>query len=291
MAGVCLLCSSNDATTVQVGIRHDATVTILQCNGCGFVYQWPRPSESELREYYSSQYLAEYDQQVDDPEQTYRRIEPESHVRAQRLDALLGSSSDVLEVGCSAGAFLAAVQSRVSTVTGVEPGAAEREWARTRLGINVVGSIEEIGDRQFDLIALFHTLEHLLDPVAALRTLLARLKPGGRIVLEVPNVTDALLALYPVPAFPAFYYQRAHLSYFSIDTLAAAVASAGGTALISGVQRYDLSNHLWWLAKGEPGGQGRYDHVFDQAARDAYANALVKSGHADTLWAVVAASQ
>ena len=108
----------------------------------------------------------------------------------------------------------------------------------------------------------------------------------GKLVVEVPNVDDALVSVYRVPAYVRFYYQKAHLYYFSRETLANTFALAGLEGSIEGVQRYDLSNHLRWMLTGEPGGQGYYDELLSPAVREAYADALIQSGHSDTLWGV-----
>jgi hypothetical protein len=106
------------------------------------------------------------------------------------------------------------------------------------------------------------------------------------VVIEVPNVDDALVVLYRVPRYLAFYYQKAHLYYFSRSTLARTLELAGLRAKVDGIQRYDLGNHLRWMLTGEPGGQGYYDQVLPPSVHAAYGEALVRAGHGDTLWAV-----
>ena len=115
------------------------------------------------------------------------------------------------------------------------------------------------------------------------------LRPDGRLVIEVPNVDDALVAVYRIPAYLRFYYQKAHLYYFSAATLNRTFGEAGLEATIEGVQRYDLSNHIRWMLDGEPGGQGQYDHILTPSALVAYAESLINKGRADTLWAVAQA--
>ncbi|MEK7383781.1 MAG: hypothetical protein AAB262_10930 [Elusimicrobiota bacterium] len=62
---------------------------------------------------------------------------------------------------------------------------------------------------------------------------------------------------------------------------------AGAKAEVTGIQRYDLSNHLRWLETGKPGGMGFYKDVFTPAVDLAYRESLVRAGRADTLWAVI----
>jgi SAM-dependent methyltransferase len=284
-AGVCVLCGSTESREVQRGARYAPESAVRACAGCGLVFLWPRPTEAELAGYYAGDYRAEYDGVVS-PEATHQRVASEAGQRAERVRPLLRPGARVLDVGAGSGAFLEAVRPYVSCVLGVEPATAHRAWALERLGIPMVGDLGDIGDRSFDLIGLFHTLEHTLDPVAFIARLASHLAPGGRLAIEVPNVEDALVAVYSIPPFVRAYYQRAHLYYFSAATLAATVRKAGGDSEIIGIQRYDLSNHMRWMLAGEPGGQGYYKAILGDEAHDAYARGLIEAGHADTLWAV-----
>jgi SAM-dependent methyltransferase len=249
------------------------------------VFQWPRPPEAEVAVYYAGSYGVEYE--VPAMEDRYRGDVEEARVRAQRLRPFLDLHSRVLEVGSGSGAFLEAARPYAGAVTGVEPDMASRRFVTQRLGIDVYSQVEEVPPNlEFDLIAMFHVLEHLPDPPRSLKHLAQRLAPGGRLAVEVPNVDDALLTLYSVPAFASFYYQKAHLYYFSSTTLQIALGMAGLAGGIEGLQRYGLSNHLRWMLSGEPGGQGYYASVLSPSVEAAYAGALIRAGKADTLWAV-----
>ena len=250
------------------------------------MYLTPRPTPEALSAYYAEAYRREYEE-TSTPAQAYRAQLSEARARVERLRPLLRDDASVLELGCSSGAFLDSVRPFAGVVTGVEPGRADRDWARASLGLDVQPDLESLGDRTFDRIVLFHVLEHIIDPVGYLAAILRRLTPGGRVVVEVPNVDDALVGLYAVRAYLPFYWQKAHLCYFSAATLTRVVEQAGGRAEVAGVQRYDLSNHLRWMLAGAPGGQGFYRELLGTATDAAYREALVRAGRADTLWAVV----
>jgi 2-polyprenyl-3-methyl-5-hydroxy-6-metoxy-1,4-benzoquinol methylase len=284
MTQPCAACGAVESNIVQIGIRYSPEITVRRCVACTLTFLSPIPTENELENYYTDVYRAEYEGAVS-PENSYHKgIEP-ARERVRRVVGLVNSSTKVLEVGASAGTFLESVRPYVGSVTGVEPGVAHAGWARTQLGINVVSSIAELKQGSFDLIALFHTLEHVLDPIGFLERLKNLLAPGGCLVIEVPNVDDALLTLYKVAKFSSFYFQRAHLYYFSPMTLRHVLAKAGADVEIVGIQRYDLSNHIQWMLTGEPGGQALYSAVFPASLNQIYAEALIRSGFADTLWA------
>jgi SAM-dependent methyltransferase len=244
------------------------------------------PTEEELHRFYAEGYRAEHEPGVG-PETAHRMELPEARARVERLTPLLGPALSLLEIGSSSGAFVASVSPFVRSAAGVEPARVHRQWAKDNLGATLFEKLDDVGTLRFDRIVLFHVLEHVREPIRFVKTLLALLNPGGKLVVEVPSASDALLTLYQVPDYPAFYYQNAHLWYFTPETLALVARAAGAEADIKGVQRYDLSNHLRWLQTGKPGGMGFYKNVFSPAVDLAYRESLVRAGRADTLWAVI----
>jgi len=138
---------------------------------------------------------------------------------------------------------------------------------------------------KFDIIMMFHVLEHLRHPAEYLHGLTNILTKEGRIFIEVPDVDDALISLYNIQAFKKFYFQKAHLYYFSKETLMKVCEKAGLTASVKGIQRYDFSNHIHWMITGKPGGQGLYKNIFSDSFRRQYNRILIENGYADTLWA------
>lgn len=280
-----MLCGGGETEELLVGVRHAPDASVNMCKNCSLVFLWPRPSQEELAHYYEANYRSEYNEGVS-PSQIYQKGIQEARHRVDRLRDRLRPSMSVLEVGANAGAFLKEMEPHVSSVIGVEPGDSHRAWANRELGLILVKDMAELGNRKFDLVVLFHTLEHVWNPVDFLRVLARHLAPGGIMALEVPNVNDALIALYKIPSYPSFYYHKAHLYYFSQATLGRTIAAAGGRAEITGVQRYDLSNHLRWAISGQPGGYGDYNAVLAEKVRTAYAEALIQAGFSDTLWAI-----
>lgn len=282
----CVLCRCPASRLVQKGARHAPEVEVRRCTECGLVFLWPRPTEEELSQYYGEFYREDYAEPFL-PER-YRVDLNEARVRVCRLLSFLHPRGRLLEVGSGSGSFLDAVRPYVGDVVGVEPDAESREWIVGQVGVPVVERVADVlhEAKPFDLVVLFHVLEHVQDPVRFLQSLSQLLRPDARLVVEVPNVDDVLVAVYQIPAYLRFYYQKAHLYYFSTDTLATTLNQAGFDATIEGVQRYDLSNHIRWMLTGEPGGQGYYSDILLPSVHATYADALIHAGHSDTLWAI-----
>jgi hypothetical protein len=97
-------------------------------------------------------------------------------------------------------------------------------------------------------------------------------------------VKDVLISFYKVPAFRSFYWNYAHLFYFSLETLKLLLQSAGYEIIkLIPIQRYDFSNHLQWMLEGKPGGSGKYSSVFDKEFDKCYNNVLAKNMLTDTI--------
>ena len=113
--------------------------------------------------------------------------------RQEMLDFIPTNIKSVLEIGCGAGAFGALVkQQRSCQYTGVELMSQAAEIARTLLDEVVVANIETTAlpfpKESFDCLICNDVLEHLVDPWAMLKMLTSFLKPGGYIVISLPNV-------------------------------------------------------------------------------------------------------
>ena len=282
----CKLCGSFESSLIQVGVRHVPDAEIRRCTGCDMVFLTPQPSQEELGLYYSTIYREDY--RLTQVAERHKNDLGKAFLRVQQLLPRLKPETRLLEVGAGSGAFLNAVRPYVKEALGVDPDLATRRWVEETLGIKMLGEIPQDGTaaEAFDVVVSFHVLEHVPAPLDFLVGLKKVLKPEGLLVIEVPNVDDALVAVYQVPAYRQFYFQKAHLSYFSRKTLALALEKAGYHATISGVQRYDLSNHLRWMLTGQPGGHGYYRDILTPSLEAAYADSLINSGHSDTLWGV-----
>jgi 2-polyprenyl-3-methyl-5-hydroxy-6-metoxy-1,4-benzoquinol methylase len=106
-----------------------------------------------------------------------------------------GQPLEILEVGCSTGYFGSALQSLGHSVIGVEMDEASSSIARSHLGEVHCCTIQDYflknPQKRFDVITFGDVLEHLTDPESVLKSTLNHLKPGGRLVASIPNVTHA----------------------------------------------------------------------------------------------------
>jgi len=220
------------------------------------------------------------------PKEHFEKNREEAARRLANIQPYLKPEMKVLEMGSSTGFMLAAVEPHVSSVTGIEPNRIYAEYARGR-GLNTLSDLDDAAGKTYDLVLAYYVLEHLRDPVDYLQRLHRMLNPGGVLALEVPNVDDALVRFYQLESFDRFYWQRAHYFYYSHRTLTMVLERAGfGSITMIPEHRYDFSNHLHWLVKGQPGGKGKYTDIFDESLTREYAKCLKAHWLCDTVFAV-----
>jgi SAM-dependent methyltransferase len=191
----------------------------------------------------------------------------------------------ILDFGSGNGEMIEAL-SEFFVVEGLEP----EDSARLKCisaGMKVHGSIDELisSSVEFDLIALFHVVEHFYNPRVEFARIFDLLKPGGILIVETPNSEDALLTEYQNDAFSNFTYWSHHPMLHSSKSLSSLVTNAG-FCNIDGktVQRYGLANHLYWMIHQRAGGHVYWEGKFSQSTESNYAQDLSNQGKADTLW-------
>jgi len=150
---------------------------------------------------------------------------------------LVPGGSDVLDVGCSTGYLAEALTEHGCRVSGIEYDAEAAEKARPHLEHLVVGDLvtmdlgAELGDRTFDVIVCADILEHLPDPVDVLRRLLVHLRPGGSVVVSVPNVAHGSLRLALLQGrwqyTPTGLLDSTHIRFFTRRSLVQTLRDAG----------------------------------------------------------------
>lgn len=191
---------------------------------------------------------------------------------------------NVLDFGCGFGGFLKGISNCAKTAEGVELSLTERKYLQS-IGLSVQDHIENC-EKRFDVITLFHVFEHLSSPQKWLNVFAKFLTDGGFLFIEVPNANDVLLSLYENQNFADFTYWSAHLYLYTKNSLTRLIEENGNfeIELAGQVQRYPLSNHLYWLAKGRPGGHKKWQIFNQKKLNEEYGKVLEQSCLCDTLF-------
>jgi len=153
-------------------------------------------------------------------------------VQAQRL---LPEQGRVLDLGCASGGLLALLRPRAGHIAGLELSASAAAAAAQIGDLVVQGALEDpdlpFEEGSYDLVVLADVLEHLADPVAALRRAVGWTSPGGAVLLSVPNVAHwqarLTLARGRWPAEESGTFDASHLRWFTREAVGDLLAQAG----------------------------------------------------------------
>ena len=279
----CYLCGNSHCSLIHDKIRYNLAPRPYRCDKCGFVFLYPRMTPDEEREFYDNKYRSNYENQK--PEDLWKESVPEARKRVARFQNLFTKNTRIMEIGCASGFFIYEVRPQVKSVTGVELTKAYVQYAISK-GLDVRESLDEISAESCDLIFMFHVLEHIHDPIEFLKDVKKKLSPGGKLIIEVPNVNDILVSTYKIDKHLDFYWEIAHNYYFSKETLGRVLEKAGYQYEMYPLQRYDLSNHMYWMLTGKPGGQSFFNTIFPQSLLDEYEKTLKEKYLCDTIYAI-----
>lgn len=220
--GACPLCSSS-GLVVHMNFPD---LPVIQCTQCRFMYAKAILSAAALERYYALGFGGLRHQ---------RGQAVNAGVNAHMLGRLIHPKPgmSMLDVGAGYGYLLRQMQARYGVVgTGVEPSRQEAEFARSELGVNVIGQMLDraaLPAASFDLVASFEVIEHVPQPLAFLQELLSYVKPGGLLVVMTDNFgSSAVKALGA--GFPK-WIPHTHISHFAADTLAAAAQRLAGVQI------------------------------------------------------------
>ena len=219
----CALCSDGRTRSL---FEVDGTL-IVRCDDCGLVRQDTRPLAAAAL--YDSDYYA-----TDNPKGGYANYFLDSEVnrrtfrdRIRAIERQYGRRGRLLDVGCALGDFLLEAKASGWDVEGVEISSFAAQRARER-GLRVTaGRLEDLKlpEASFDVITLYDSVEHLVDPVATLAAVGRLLVPGGIVHLVTPNVGGLQARL--LGRLWYHYKPGEHLFYFSPRTLGAVCEAAG----------------------------------------------------------------
>jgi len=205
-------CESTDYITGEI-------FRVVRCTGCGLIYVNPQPPADEIVRYYPQTH------QTSAPA-AYERSD--ARPRIKLVGSLFGGTPGrVLDVGCGKGLLPAGLQKMGWEVFGTELSEASTQIA-TEAGVTVYNlPIEEcpFEPESFDVVTLYHSLEHMINPQKTLTSVYGLLRPGGFLVTEVPNIGS-----WHARAFGTAWFHLdvpRHLYHFNRHTLRRMLEACG----------------------------------------------------------------
>lgn len=198
----CPICNSeaftNFLTCMDNTVSHE-TFVIVQCSSCGFKFTNPRPVEIELKNYYKSEnYISHSNTKQGLINYTYQIVRKYTLFKKLQLITTYIKSGSILDIGCGTGEFLNVCQQSKWTTLGIEPSNGARKMAINTFGLEVreESELSKLESESFDVITLWHVLEHVPQLNARIKELKRLIKPTGIIIIAVPNCNSLDAKLY-----------------------------------------------------------------------------------------------
>ncbi len=169
------------------------TFALVQCDYCGFVFTNPRPEESAIARYYQSEdYISHSNTQKGFINTLYQWVRNFTIRSKYRKVAGLSSDRRLLDYGAGTGEFLEHCRGKGWDVKGLEPDEGARRFAvqNHHLELETPDRLWDLSDQAFGVITMWHVLEHLHRLNETVEQLKRVLKPGGALVVAVPNRTS-----------------------------------------------------------------------------------------------------
>lgn len=288
----CRICGSGEK---NLSIRADYVFggnkddNFWHCKNCDVIFLYPIPSVEEEKRFYLKEFEKFMSKRVGDHRdwsnaEQHKVTNQDQVIRRMKfLKDFVKTDTEILEIGCSSGFMLDEFKKKGSNCTGVEPSGEFGDFL-SQSGHKYVDDIEELRGNKYDLITHFFVFEHMRDPFKFLKTTHEMLNENGVHICEIPCCEDALTSLYNIPAFEKFYWSKAHHYYYNFNSLQFILNKMNYKYKLVPEQRYDISNHITWMEKGIPGGQGKYNDIFSIEAREAYRQSLIESKKCDTIF-------
>jgi len=174
---------------------------ICRCQECGFTFTQGYPDEKEIGKYYESGDYISHDDSAGGLLNRIYLLAREIMLRRKRRMVEAASEhlkGKLLDIGCGTGYFPGTMKKSGWDVTGIEPNDKAREFGISRFGITVLhpDHIDDLADRSFDCITMWHVLEHLHHPFDYAAIVKRLLKPDGICLVALPNCGSADAACY-----------------------------------------------------------------------------------------------
>ncbi len=218
----CPVCNNDSFTSKFAAVDYTVSgesFNIVSCDSCNFLFTNPRPADDQLGKYYKSE---EYISHTDTSEGVINKLY--KIVRKITLNSKLKlirslSSGKVLDIGSGTGAFVNHLKISGYDIKGVEPDPDARAQAKSLYNIELSSEqqLHNLPDESFDVITMWHVLEHVSHLNERVAELFRLTKEDGTIIISVPNYQSPDSLFYK--NFWAAYDVPRHLYHFDKQSI------------------------------------------------------------------------
>lgn len=225
----CVYCGSSSAKELFLAREYvlfeETQYRLVRCSNCHLVYLNPQPTEEELRRFYPSGYFCQ-------PEDTVRTAMPSLMVLDKVKEATrFRKKGALLDIGCGQGVFLQHMQQQGFEVHGLDVSPVACQLASEKVGKDNIfkGGLFSVNlpQRRYDVITLWHVIEHVNNPVKTLKKIHTLLKDDGLLIICCPNFDSILRLFFKDKWYPLCLPH--HLFHFTLQTLTNVLELTGYT--------------------------------------------------------------
>ncbi len=206
-----LTCKDYTVSNKKFDLMYNAEYRMLET--------FPQPKGKDLASYYeSSDYISHTDAKTSVIDKVYQIVKKYAlNSKLRLINSFKTSEKKLLDIGCGTGDFLVTCKNNGWNVVGVEPNKNAKQLAESKINdesaSTIFCNINELEFKKFDVITLWHVLEHVPNLEDYILKLKSLLKPNGVLVIAVPNF-KSYDAQYYKEHWAAFDVPR-HLWHFS----------------------------------------------------------------------------
>lgn len=193
---------------------------LQKCEACGLIMTNPFPEGNDMMKYYQSDiYFSHPNKQKSIFAFIYNFVKKFNLKYKLKVSTSSLEKGRLLDIGCGSGDFLNLAQQTGWEVYGIEPNNEARMFAQQQLNkpILLPEEINSLPKSSFDLITMWHVLEHVENINDQVESIIALLKPNGRLVVALPNILSYDAKFYK--SYWAGLDVPRHLYHFSFDTI------------------------------------------------------------------------
>lgn len=199
----CPICQSNHFTVLYNNDRYKMGVQTVICNQCSLIYINPRPIEEEMAEFYKNSYRKFYES-IEVPTEEYINngpFIPRAKFVLNVLKPYLSEANCFMDIGCAEGTLLNLIEEEYPKIKtyGIEPSTRFGEYANQKIKGKIFVNnyqkfIKQNPNQKFDILAITHVLEHILNPITFLENIKLMMRTDSILYIEVPNIMDNRVA-------------------------------------------------------------------------------------------------
>lgn len=214
----CPICASNTFENHLDVIDHMITkqqFSIVRCTSCGFHFTNPRPSSNTIGNYYNSEeYVSHSSTKKGLINYLYNLVRVKTLKQKVAWIQDVATGNELLDIGCGTGHFLKVANRKGFHGIGLEPDESARNYAinEHQLKVCPIGELYTFRENTFDVVTMWHVLEHVYNLNEDIAQIKKLLKPNGYIFVAVPNMNSFDAKHYK--SFWAAYDVPRHLYHF-----------------------------------------------------------------------------